>query len=116
MAKARLLAAGACVWFLFPIAAANAQDELNSFINGNDLHTTCQLSNLVAAQYILGVIDQTFLMQNETVLKICIPKRATAEQVTDTVCLHIEKNPSIRHWPAAAVVQNALHFQFPCPN
>lgn len=45
---------------------------------------------------------------------LCIPSTVTAGQVIDMTQNMLEKNPSIRHLPASAIVEYTLREVWPC--
>jgi hypothetical protein len=62
----------------------------------------------MALGYVMAVADTR---GSET---LCIPSTVTAGQVIDMTQNMLEKNPSIRHLPASAIVEYTLREVWPC--
>ncbi len=89
-----------------------------NFRDGNDLYEDCQQHPSSALEYVVGVIDMMLDITrfgNANMFGICLPQNATAGQLSDIACQHLEAEPGNRHYTAPTQVIAALLDEFPCP-
>jgi len=91
-----------------------------NFFDGNKLENLCSvesgISQTSCAYYVMGITDGIMLQQNVlgNTKFICIPPSATGEQITAVAKKFMHDHPEILHYPANALVNNALVDAFPC--
>lgn len=102
-----------------------AGTALAGFLDGNDLHSLCSDSPVVAGYYVVGVIDnevdqdRAVTADGQVVLTrefLCIPDGVVGNQARDVVCRYLDENPEDRHWPASGLTYNAIRVVWPCPS
>lgn len=105
------------VFSLFSINA-NAQ-----FFDGNKLLTQLESTKsderYGALMYIIGAFDMIneidILANKESKnYMFCQPQNMNGGQLGDIVKMYLQRNPSIRHLPAAELIVQALRNSFPC--
>ena len=90
----------------------------SGFVNGNTLHEWCKASSPQVISYLMGSYDayelDQMLLDESPKNKVCLPESVLSSQAADVVCKYVADTPSTRHYPAAALVWNALLDSFPC--
>lgn len=102
---------------LFLILPTIVLGEENTFyLSGNEMLEACKAKSQMAVGFMMGAIDGIRFQSSfyEGKLRICVPKGATAGQIRDIVCRHIEDNPTVRHYPSVFAVGSAISEAFPC--
>ncbi len=83
-----------------------------SFESGNTLLPKCKgTGENYCLGYVAGVQDMFSDMQDTP---FCMPPNITVGQITDVFILHLEENPSKRHYTANSLFFNAMNDAFPC--
>ena len=95
-----------------------AQDGTSRFLNGNELYESCSVTTGMEASscvgYIMGVADAQMLLSAGGKNYLCPPSGVTSVQLRDVVMKRLRDKPETRHWPASALVWNALIDAYPC--
>ncbi|NPD17605.1 hypothetical protein HOY34_20680 [Xinfangfangia sp. D13-10-4-6] len=106
--------------FLVALGVSSQANDVaaQNFFNGNDLLMHCQPRSTSVTGYVVGAID-VYRIANaispHSVFGMCVPKNATAAQVSDVFCKYIIENPAQRHYAAGSLVWTAMNEAWPCP-
>ena len=92
--------------------SAHAAEALRYSVSGNQLYSNCTSTNDAQAAcmgFTTGSADQLSLDS-----KICASAEVTRGQIMDIVKTYLERNPELRHYPAAMLASAALRQALPC--
>jgi len=98
--------------------ATFGQEGTSRFLDGNELYESCSKTAGMDASscigYIMGVADAQMLLSSSGKKYLCLPSGVTSVQLRDVVMKRLGDKPETRHWPASALVWNALIDAYPC--
>jgi hypothetical protein len=98
---------------------ASAGQAQEHFIDGGVLYDRLMRKDPTSLTYIFGVYDAIQIVQYHGAGQgqyFCAPRGVTGAQLVEGVRDFIERDPSMREFPAGIIVLRALIDLFPCSN